>query len=329
MESMNQRIIEELKRITDEERKFLNGETEINPELYQSELPTDLYLIDSKKLLDAGKLITIRPNTRFVHFPAHRHNYVEVMYMCEGSTKHLVNGKMVELHKGELLFLNQNAVQEILPAEKQDIGVNFIILPEFFNYALGMMAEEESQLRKFVVDCLTGKNEEVSYLHFKVADVLPIQNLVENLIWTLLNRQQNKRSINEITMGLLLLQLMNHMDTVETNHHSKGQLLTMQVLQFIDANYKDGELSELAVRLHYDLAFLSKSIKKYTGSTYTELLQSKRLSQATYLLTHTAMQVSDISEAVGYENISYFHRVFKKKYGISPRIYRINNQIQR
>lgn len=223
---MNSEIIGQLKKITEEEKRFLNGQTEIDSTIYQSDTPTDLYQIDSKKLLEAGKLITIRPNTRFVHFPAHRHNYIEVMYMCEGVTKHIINGKTVELHQGELLFLSQNAVQEIMPAGENDIGVNFIILPEFFNYALGMMAEEENQLRTFVFDCLTGKNEEVSYLCFKVADVLPVQNLVENLIWTILNRQQNKRSINEITMGLLLLQLINHMDAVETNRHSKGQMLT-------------------------------------------------------------------------------------------------------
>lgn len=328
---MDKDILKRLRVITDEEQKYLDGQTEIEASLYQSEYPSEaaseLYTIDNKKLLETGKLITIRTNTRFVHFPAHRHNYVEVMYMCEGSTRHIVNGKMVELNKGELLFLSQNAIQEILPAGESDIGVNFIILPQFFSYALGMMAEEENPLRTFVFDCLTGKNEDVNYLHFKVADVLPVQNLVENLIWTLLNHLPNKRSINEITMGLLLLQLINHMNAVETNQHSKGQFLTMQVLGYIDVNYCDGTLTELAERLHYDVAFLSKEIKKYTGSTYTELVQTKRLSQAAYLLTHTTMQVSDISAAVGYENISYFHRVFQKKYGMTPRKYRVSHPV--
>ncbi len=324
---MNKEIINQLKIITDEERQFLNGRKEIDSSLYYSETTTNQYMIDSRKLLEAGKLITIRPNTRFVHFPPHRHNYVEVIYMCEGMTRHIINGKKVELHAGELLFLSQNAIQEIMPAGESDIGVNFIILPEFFSYALGMMTDEENQLRTFVFDCLSGKNEEVGYLHFKVADVLPLQNLVENLIWTLLNHQQNKRSINEITMGLLLLELINHMDTVETNHHSKGQILTIQVLGYIESNYKDGELTKLASRLHYDSAFLSKEIKRYTGSTYTELVQEKRLSQAAYLLTHTAMPVSDIAGAVGYENISFFHRKFQEKYRMTPRRYRVSYTI--
>ena len=84
-----------------------------------------------------------------------------------------------------------------------------------------------------------------------------------------------------------------------------------------------GELTELAEELHFDIYWLSKEIKKRTGKTYTELVQSKRLSQAAYLLRTTAMNVMDISMAVGYDNISYFHRIFQKKYGMTPRKYRL------
>ena len=49
------------------------------------------------------------------------------------------------LQEGDLLFLNQNAVQEILPAGKDDIAVNFIVLPEFFDTAFFMNNFSESQ----------------------------------------------------------------------------------------------------------------------------------------------------------------------------------------
>lgn len=51
--------------------------------------------------------------------------------MCQGTTTHILNGSKVILEAGDLLFLNQNAEQEILPAGEQDIAVNFIVLPEF------------------------------------------------------------------------------------------------------------------------------------------------------------------------------------------------------
>lgn len=55
-----------------------------------------------------------------------------MIYMCRGSTVHTINGERIELKTGELLILNQNAVQEeIEPAGRDDIAVNFLILPEF------------------------------------------------------------------------------------------------------------------------------------------------------------------------------------------------------
>ena len=67
--------------------------------------------MDAGKLLERGKLIDIRSHTRFIRFPAHSHNYVEMIYMCKGSTVPTINGERIELHTGELLLLHQHEVQ--------------------------------------------------------------------------------------------------------------------------------------------------------------------------------------------------------------------------
>ena len=113
---MHQELIQELAVITEEEQKILDGRREIDQQIYTEKKEM---IVDSSKLLKKGKLIQVRPHTRFVHFPPHTHNYIEVIYMCQGSTTHIVNGNKVILEQGDLLFLNQNAVQEILPAGKQ------------------------------------------------------------------------------------------------------------------------------------------------------------------------------------------------------------------
>ncbi len=319
---MTEALLQELKEITPEEAELLQGRKEIEKTIYMSSENDE---IDARKLLEAGKMIQVRTHTRFVHFPKHTHNFIEVIYMCSGSTRHIVNGDEVILHQGEVLFLNQRATQEIYPAGEDDIAVNFIILPEFFEYGLNMMAQEENLLRDFVIGCLRGDNKESAYLHFKVADILPIQNLIENLIWTIRNKQQNNRSINQATMGLLFLQLMNYMDRLETDTRGEQKLI-ISVLSYIEANYRDGELAELAGLLHYDFYWLSKEIKKRTGKTYTELVQAKRLAQAAYLLNTTSKSVMEIALEVGYDNISYFHRIFQKKYGMTPRKYRVGTK---
>lgn len=316
---MNQEMIDRLGIITDEERELLNGRPEIDRKRYTEGREM---VIDSKKMLEHGKMIRIRPHTRFVHFPKHKHNYIEVIYMCKGKTTHFIDGEKVVLNTGELLFLNQHATQEILPAGEGDIGVNFIILPEFFDTAFEMMGEEENLLRDFLVGCLCCDTRYTSYLHFKVADVLPVQNLVENMVWTLLNDQPNKRSINQVTMGLLFLQLMHYTDKISHTTESFEQKLIFQVLKFIDEKYKDGELTELSKLLNYNIYWLSRAIKRLTGRTFKELLQIKRLNQASFLLLNTRLSVTDISAAVGYDNTSYFHRIFRNYYGMSPREYR-------
>jgi len=324
---INEALLKELKKITIEEQRILDGRQGIEKEIYMSTASfSEETVIDAGKLLDAGKLIQVRPHTRFVHFPKHTHNYIEVIYMCTGQTRHVIDGEDVVLREGELLFLNQKAQQEIYPATEDDIAVNFIILPEFFDYGLHLMGEEKNLLKDFVIDCLTSDKQSSGYLHFKVADIVPIQNLVENLIWTIWNKQPNRRSIHQVTMGLLFLQLLNHIERMETNAGNSGQKLMLDVLGYIEEHYRDGELTQLAELLNYDVYWLSKEIKKLTGRNYTELVQEKRLNQAAYLLDNTNMSVMDIGLSVGYDNLSYFHRIFQKHFGMTPRKYRVREK---
>ena len=318
---MHQDLIRELSVITEEEQSILDGRQGIDQQLYTEKKEL---VVDSEKLLKRGKLIEVRPHTRFVKFPRHRHNYVEVIYMCQGTTTHYIDGNEVVLEPGDLLFLNQNSEQEILPAGEADIAVNFIILPEFFNMAFSMMGTEENTLKEFLVGTLCGKNEQTSYLYFHVADVLPIQNLVENMVWTLLNNQPNKRSVNQVTMGLLFLHLMHHTDRIYSGAGSYSQQLIFQVLRYIDENYRNGELTELAAIMGYEVPWLSRTIKRLLGHTYKELLQIKRLNQAAFLLQSTRLPITDICAAVGYDNTSYFHRIFREYYHMSPKEYRTN-----
>lgn len=316
---MDQKLLNALSVITEEEQRILDGRENIDQQIYTEKKEL---IVDCDKLLERGKLIQVRPHTRFIRFPKHRHNYVEVIYMCQGTTTHIIDGNQVVLEEGDLLFLNQNAEQEILPAKETDIAVNFIVLPEFFNMAFEMMGEENNVLKEFLVGTLCRKNELASYLYFHVSEILPIQNLIENMVWTIFYDMTNKRSCNQITMGLLLLQLLNYMDKMETGSTRFDTELAGTVLNYIEEHYKNGSLTELAEMMRYDVYWLSREIKKRTGKTYKELLQAKRMSQAAYLLTSSAIPVTDIIESVGYDNTSYFYRKFRERYGMSPKEYR-------
>ena len=128
---MRAELLQHLREITGEEKALLQGQGSIQKGIYTSGKD---FVIDNSKLLERGHLIELRPHTRFAHFPKHRHNYVELVYMCCGSTTHIINDtEQLVLEEGDLLFLSQSATQEILPAGREDIAVNFIILPDFFD----------------------------------------------------------------------------------------------------------------------------------------------------------------------------------------------------
>ena len=312
---INSSILEKLMPITEEESAILRGEG-VDKSIYTT---TGGSTVRYKKLLSDGKLISVRKHTRFARFPEHTHDYIEAVYMCRGETTHVINGKELRLREGELLILGQNARQEILPAGEGDIAINFIIQPAFFDKTLEMLGTEETPIKKFLISSLFDGDYR-GYLHFKVSGVLPVQNLIENLIWTLIYNTTNKRNINQITMGLLFMQLLNHTDKL--SHDSREDAAIMDILRYIDENYKDGSLTHAAELLHYDFYWLSHEIRNRTGKTYTEHLQEKRLSQSAFLLKNTTLSVEEIALAVGYENKSYFHRMFTSKFGTTPRKYR-------
>lgn len=319
---MNSYLLQQLSHITDEEKALLSGNS-IDRSLYYGASAPDSGEVDSARLLQNGKLIDIRPHVRFVHFPKHTHNFVEFIYMCQGSTTHIVDGQEILLKQGDLLFLNQHAVQEILPASEQDIAVNFMILPEFFDTAFQMMGREESALRDFVISCLTERNQEGNYLYFDVASILPVQNLIENLIWNMLRDEPQQRSLNQVTMGLLFLNLMNYTDRIHVSLHSSEQELILKLLRYIDTEYRTASLAHFSSLCGYDVYTISRMVKKNTGRTFKELLQIKRLNQACFLLKNTPIAVADIAERVGYDNTSFFHRLFLRSFGMTPRAYRI------
>jgi YesN/AraC family two-component response regulator len=319
-DTLKDEIIHELMKIRDEERKILEGNQEIEKSIYTNNRE---FVVDSNLMLEKGKLMDIRPHTRFLPFPKHKHNYIEIIYMCVGKTTHIIDDdNEIVLEQGDLLFLNKNSYHEIMPASKDDIAINFIVLPEFFDVAFRMM-EEENVVRDFLIGSLKQTTSETNYMLFKLADVLPVQNLIENMVWSLLNKQADNRQINQTTMGLLLLELLRNTEKIEQNGQNQYERkLVFTVLRHIEENYRNANLSLLAEEYNQPIYYLSKLVKQSTGHTYKELLQLKRLNQASYLLLSTGLSISDIISAVGYDNTSYFHRVFKKRYGVTPKEYR-------
>lgn len=325
---MNKELYEKLHKITAEEQAILDGATHIEASLYTSKnVSENAFTIDFTQLLEKGRQIDVRPHTRFVHFPKHTHNYVEVVYMYSGSTTHIINDtEELVLQEGDLLFLNQNVTQEILPAGPDDLAINFIILPQFFERSLSML-EQDNIIQNFLVSSLSSSEKYSSYLFFSAKDILPVQNLLENMIWTIFKKSSHTNTLNQTTMGLIFMNLSAFAKNVNRGQGMiYEQNLIFTTLRYIETNYRTGSLAEIADKLKQPVYAMSRLLKKYTGKNFKELLRERKLEQASYYLSETTMTIESIIKEIGYDNSSYFYNVFEEKYGVSPGTYRVKMQ---
>ncbi|MCT2343490.1 helix-turn-helix domain-containing protein [Niallia taxi] len=313
---MDALLLKQLMELTEEEIEILSQEKKVRKDLYTSQ---HHFIIESEKFLDKNKMITVRKHTRFIDFPKHRHNYIEINYVVKGKLKQKVDNDSITLKKGELLFLNQHIEHEIEACGNDDLIINFIIQPLFFQFIFQYL-NGENIITEFLINSLFNHTQNGQYLYYAVSEVEEIQELVEKIIKEETDGSLMAESKMKLYMGLLLIELVKNTDKITKNQSASSQhFIVVESLKYIEEHYKNGTLQELAQRLLQSSSSLSKNIKKATGFTFKDLIQEKRLMKAKELLETTDFSVRTVVEEVGYDNISYFYRIFKEKYKKTPK----------
>lgn len=88
----------------------------------------------------------------------------------------------------------------------------------------------------------------------------------------------------------------------------------------------DLSLSTIAQRLGLSRTYISGLFKKETGITFTEFVNKSRMEYAAALLNEGYDSIRDIAAACGISDQSYFSKLFKHQYGVTPKEYRTQNQ---
>lgn len=82
------------------------------------------------------------------------------------------------------------------------------------------------------------------------------------------------------------------------------------------------DVNQIANAFHYNPRYLGRLFKKETGTSINDYITSRRLKRAKLLLTDTEATVIDISNESGFNNVTYFNRLFKFRFGLTPTEYR-------
>ena len=115
---------------------------------------------------------------------------------------------------------------------------------------------------------------------------------------------------------------MKHFPLEARSETVSREALVQAALKEITQNYREASLSNVAREYGVSLAYVSECVRAQTGRTYKELLQKHRMETAARLLRRSDLNIQQIIAQVGYENTSYFYRLFHERYGLSPREYR-------
>ena len=313
---MRQDILERLSEISEEEQALLQGNP-IDLSYYNLKgEPT----MEPSVLLPGGEQFGIRRHTRFVDFPRHGHDYVEMIYQIQGKTEHIINNAQpVTLTAGKLLLLSRGVQHEIKAAGQDDIAMNFILIPVFFDSA-AMSLGDGNSLTVFLRGNLLRNKPAAGHLLYDVSGVTIVENLLENLIIGQL--EGVSLSIQQLTLEILFRSLSGISKNIVANEKSDmEQALVLSILSDIEQHPRLN-LSDIAASYGIEITALSRMIKRYTGCSFMDLLHTARFNRALSLLRDSNLSVVNIASTIGYENTSFFYRRFSQLYGCTPISYR-------
>ena len=319
---MNAELLSYLSQLTEEEQYMLIPENS-SRSLYAK---PGRFLIERRRMssLSLGEstaAVSIRPHPRFREFPLHSHDYIEIMYVCSGSITHLIDGKEVRLDTDDLIILGKDTRHSILAAGQNDLGINLIISTDLFETLFHSLRRNSRLSGKKFEDLL--RRDGLPYCIFSAGESIAIRNLMESMIASVIRDGNADGYILQQSLGLLLCYLAAQSGEEEADEgEGYREQMKKKILNYIHTSYSTATLTEAARMLGLSAPYLSRLCCQSLGESFKELLMRERFSAACELLCATDMPIGDIINHVGYENSSYFHKEFKKRYGMTPKEYR-------
>ena len=247
------------------------------------------------------------------------YNDYEVYYLLEGERCYFIGTKIYHLKQGSLVFVRRNVIHKTALSREAHhdrilLEISRSYLESVFAIRGGLTLDDF-----FQDDCiiLSLESEE--------------QNFITELLLALGRELGTKNSGFRLLAKSLVAELFIYAKRMENKTNPAASSRTddprhrqiEQIACYIAENCCSPlSLNSIAEQFYMNKCYLSRIFKEITGFTVNGYLHARRIQKARSLLIQNSMNISEVAEAAGYENLTYFERVFKKHTGMSPLEYR-------
>lgn len=261
----------------------------------------------------------------------HKHDFIEIAYVCSGTGLHAVGDEKYRVSKGDLCIINYGIphvfISDRTAGGEDMIVYNCVFKPEFIDHSLINANDFKSiadslMFNTFFIECKPFISLQLSGTY--QAEIEEIYRKMQTEFFTKPNGYIN---ILRSCLIEMLTKIFRHMENDEDrsamvdSHKSK---IIRKALDFLKDNYHSSDLNinEVAVRTFLSRSYFSKLFKDTTGQNFSSYLQNLRISEACSLLKTTDKKITEILSDVGFKDIKHFNRLFKRITGKTPREYR-------
>jgi AraC family transcriptional regulator, melibiose operon regulatory protein len=261
---------------------------------------------------------------RYVKFTEHRHSFIEMNYVLSGTSKQFIDGKEVILKQGDLCLLDTNVTHSIDSASENDIIINILIRTSYFDSALLQRLSGNDLLTDFFVNAIYKQKKDSRYILFSKGQNDRLNDLILQAVNEFYHPQLcSSEAINSYMLLIFteLLRSYNSLSKTKGEPTFKKGIIS-EILKYMELNYKNITLEKTAEKFHFHPNHLTRLLKTNFGKTFIEVSHQLKIKNACTLLENTDLTIDQVANEVGYTNITFFYKSFKKVHGITPAEYR-------
>lgn len=254
----------------------------------------------------------------------HRHDYYELVYIYQGGNVNLFENKRIEMKQGDILLLNPNTLHCPYTLNDQDCMFNIKIpIPILENSMLTLLSDNHL-FSNFIIDYMYQINKANDYLYFPYDPESKIAIIMETIIMEYINKNVCFQKVIESMLIYLFAELtrMYYKNNANTINGEQKNRTVADIIAYMNQHSSTATLDSIAEKFGYSPSYVSRMIKKHTNKNYVEIIKEFKLNKAKQYLESNDLPISEIISLVGFNDASYFYKLFKSKFLLSPAEYR-------